>query len=136
MTLDNRQLQALESLGEFLLVHDRREDAQAVFEGLVTIAPARPYGWYGLAQLAERAGSLERAIAAWTEAVQRSNDPELHLQHAEFLLRSGHIAEATSALRGLANHSGAIGERAAAILRHRLGQVTGNRPQDRANSDG
>ncbi|HSG66667.1 MAG TPA: tetratricopeptide repeat protein, partial [Gammaproteobacteria bacterium] len=65
--LTTTERQAVSELAHFLLQHERLDEAEHVLRGICRAAPEDPYGWYGLAIVAERRGELEAAAKLHTQ---------------------------------------------------------------------
>jgi tetratricopeptide (TPR) repeat protein len=92
--LQDAEIWAIESLGRFLLEHERYQRAASVFESLSSLRPDRPYAWYGLAVLHDRGGDAETALRCYARAAAATHQPIYALRHVEALLRHGRIESA------------------------------------------
>ena len=120
MPFTDVQRQAVASLARFLLDHGRLDDAETVLRALCTVAPADPYGWYGLSVIADRRGALGPAIEHLAHCCSLSEDPRFALSYGEALLRSGARDEAAAPLeRASRARDPAVRRRAIALLRRR-----------------
>lgn len=102
MTPDAAEIWSLSRLGYTLYLHQRLEDAQAIFSGLLYLRPDFVYGWYITGLIRRDLGELSAAARALEFAL--SCDPKhlpARLALAELRHQLGELPAAQELLRPL-----------------------------------
>ena len=95
--LGKAELDAIEVLGFELYLQGRTSDADAIFSGLIALNDRMYQGYAGKGALALAEERLEEALGWLSQAAERnSNDPTVHANLGETLLRLGRFQEAAA----------------------------------------
>ena len=93
--LGKAELDAIEVLGFELYLQGRTRDADAIFSGLIALNDRMYQGYAGKGALALAEERLEEALGWLNQAAERnSNDPTIHANLGETLLRQGRYSQA------------------------------------------
>jgi tetratricopeptide (TPR) repeat protein len=95
--LTKNELDAIEVLGFELYQQGRTEEARTIFDGLIALDTQLYHGYAGRGALALAERKLDEAANWLTQALEReSNDPTVHANLGETLLRLGRFDEAAA----------------------------------------
>ena len=95
--LGKREVDAIEVLGFHLYEQGRNIEAHAIFEGLIALDDRLYHGYAGLGAMALAEQKLDEAATWLSQALERNgNDPTVHANLGETLLRLGRFESAAS----------------------------------------
>ncbi|OGF65098.1 MAG: hypothetical protein A2Y62_10485 [Candidatus Fischerbacteria bacterium RBG_13_37_8] len=103
------EMYSVAQAGFNLLVSGNRDEAEIIFEGLVTINPRDPYFRTILGSIYLKKGYFEQAIAEYSMALETcSQDTETIANRGEARFLSGHFSEALHDLENALNNHSAL----------------------------
>ena len=94
--LAKQEVEAIAALGFQLYEQGKMSDAECIFNGLIALDSKLYYGYAGLGAMTLADEKLEESVRWLTRAAElNSNDPTVHANLGEALLRQGRFKEAS-----------------------------------------
>lgn len=105
LDIDPDYPEALRLYGQILLFENNLDEASSIFDNLMKVAPADPWGPAGKAEIEMSNSNYKKAVELWSKALEMHESPDIRISIISALLADGLTAEAESSIReAIANY--------------------------------